>query len=397
MAVMRVRALRLPVIALAMQLAGCSDSATSGNMPSGDGSVLGNGDGGSVGAAPGYLHTQGSQIVDSRGAAVRLTGVSWFGMETDWFAPHGLDKRSLASMLDQIKASGFNSIRVPFCAEMLNSGSTPKYIDYGKNPDLMNKKPLEILDRIVEEAGKRGLRIVLDRHRLNAYGQSNLWYDGTYPEQRFLDDWKQLATRYKGNPTVVGFDLHNEPHGEATWGSGNMSNDWRLAAERAGNAILGINPDLLIIVEGIEQVSGKYYWWGGNLMAAQGAPVRLSVADRLVYSIHDYPESVYGQQWFYAANYPDNLPGVWDSYWGYLPKMNTAPLWIGEFGTKLATDKDRKWLAKLVEYIGQNKLSFAFWSWNPDSGDTGGILQDDWNTVNQEKLNAIKPALAPPL
>ncbi|MFO0576068.1 MAG: glycoside hydrolase family 5 protein [Polyangia bacterium] len=391
------RALRLPVLALALQLAGCSDSATSGNPPPGDGSLTSNGDGGTVGAAPGYLHTQGSQIVDSRGTPVRLTGVSWFGMETDWFAPHGLDKRSLASMLDQIRSSGFNSIRVPFCAEMLNAGSTPKYIDYGKNPDLMNKKPLEILDRIVEEAGKRGLRIVLDRHRLNAYGQSNLWYDGTYPEQRFLDDWKQLATRYKSNPTVIGFDLHNEPHGEATWGSGNLSNDWRLAAERAGNAVLAINPDLLIIVEGIEQVSGKYYWWGGNLMAAQGAPVRLSVADRLVYSIHDYPESVYGQQWFYAANYPDNLPGVWDSYWGYLPKMNTAPLWIGEFGTKLATDKDRKWMGKLVEYIGQNKLSFAFWSWNPDSGDTGGILMDDWNTVNQDKLSAIKPALAPPL
>ena len=26
-----------------------------------------------------------SQIVDTNGSPVRLTGVSWFGMETDWF------------------------------------------------------------------------------------------------------------------------------------------------------------------------------------------------------------------------------------------------------------------------------------------------------------------------
>ena len=36
----------------------------------------------------------------------------------------------------------------------------------------------------------------------------------------------------------VSTDLHNEPHGPATWGDGNTANDWRLAAERAGNAIL---------------------------------------------------------------------------------------------------------------------------------------------------------------
>lgn len=386
-------ALTLSVFGLMAPLTGCSESSTA----SSDGGLGGGGgDGGGGGSgAPGYLATRGGQIVDSTGAEVRLTGVSWFGMETDWFAPHGLDKRALGSMLDQIKSSGFNSIRIPFCSEMLNAGSTTKNIDFGKNPELMGKKPVEVLDKIVEESGKRGLRIILDRHRPNAYSQSNLWYDGTYSEQRFLDDWKMLAQRYKGNSTVIGVDLHNEPHGEATWGSNDMRTDWRLAAERAGNAVLSVNPDLLIIVEGIEQVSGKYYWWGGNLMAAKDAPVRLSVANRVVYSTHDYPASVYGQQWFSAGNYPDNLPGVWDSYWGYLAKQGTAPVWIGEFGTKLQSDSDRKWLAKLVDYIAQNKLSFAFWCWNPNSNDTGGILQDDWNTVNQEKLNALRPALAP--
>ena len=53
-----------------------------------------------------------------------------------------------------------------------------------------------------------------------------------------------LAQRYASNPAVIGADLHNEPHGSATWGDGNPATDWRLAAERAGNAILAANPEL---------------------------------------------------------------------------------------------------------------------------------------------------------
>jgi hypothetical protein len=36
-----------------------------------------------------------------------------------------------------------------------------------------------------------------------------------------------LAGRYRGNPTVIGADLDNEPHGAATWGDGNPQTDWR--------------------------------------------------------------------------------------------------------------------------------------------------------------------------
>lgn len=364
----------------------------------GDDDMGGGGTGDGGGTIPGTstsLHTQGAQIRDKSGNVVRLTGVSWFGMETDWFAPHGLDKQSLGWHLDKMKALKFNSIRIPFCSQMLDDGKMPNQIIYDKNPELRGKKPVEILDTIISEAGKRGLRIILDRHRPDAYSQAELWYTGQYSEQRFIDDWKMLAQRYRGNSTVIGFDLHNEPHGQATWGSGNMQTDWRLAAERAGNAVLAVNPDLLIIVEGIESVNGNYYWWGGNLMPAGQNPVRLNVADRVVYSTHDYPESVYGQSWFSDGNYPNNLPAVWDKYWGYLVKQNIAPVWIGEFGTKYQSDKDKKWLAALASYAKSNGVSFAFWCWNPNSDDTGGILASDWTTVNQDKMSVIDPALAP--
>ena len=83
-----------------------------------------------------------------------------------------------------------------------------------------------------------------------------------------------------------------------------------------------MNPNLLIIVEGVSEYKGQYTWWGGNLMAAKDYPVRLDVSDRLVYSTHEYPETIYPQPWFDDLNYPKNLSAVWDKYWGYLIKEN---------------------------------------------------------------------------
>ena len=250
---------------------------------------------------------------------------------------------------------------------------------------------------LVAKAGARGLRIILDRHRPGADAQSPLWYTDAYSEDRWISDWVMLATRYRGNPTVIAADLHNEPHGAATWGDGSATTDWRAAATRAGNAILAANPDLLIVVEGVEAYNNNYYWWGGNLAGAGAAPVQLDVPGHVIYSPHDYPSSIYPQSWFSDPTYPANLPGVWSAHWGYLVEQNIAPVMLGEFGTRYETDSDKEWLAALVQYIGENGLSFTYWSLNPDSGDTGGILEDDWQTVRQDKMDVIAPVLAPPL
>ena len=359
----------------------------------------------SSGIAPGYFSTAGNQIVDANGQVVRLSGVNWFGMEGTNYAPHGLWTRGYQEMMDQMKQTGFNTIRLPFSNQLFDAGSVPNGIDFSKNPDLQGLNGLQVLDKIVAYAGKIGLRIFLDHHRSGAGAGtegSGLWYTAAYPESRFISDWKMLAARYAGNPTVIGADLHNEPHGQATWGDGNALTDWRLAAERAGNAILAVNPKWLVIVEGIESGSSGNYWWGGNLSNAGASPVRLAVANRLVYSTHDYPASVYPQSWFSQPNYPDNLPAIWDKNWGYLFKNNIAPVLVGEFGTKLDSASDKLWLNALVKYMqggitggtlpaGQQGPSWTYWSWNPNSGDTGGILADDWRTVRQDKLDLIKP------
>jgi endoglucanase len=351
------------------------------------------------GRSANYLHTSGNQILDASGNVVGLSGINWFGFETANYAPHGLWQRSWRDVLDQVQQLGYNVIRLPFSSAMLGSDGKPAGIDYQKNPDLVDLDALEVMDRIIAGAGERQLRVILDNHRSTPGGgpESNgLWYTESYPESRWLEDWKMLARRYKGNDTLIGMDLRNEPFG-ACWGCGDPARDWRLAAEKAGNAILSVNPDLLIIVEGVATHYGQTTWWGGNLMGAKEFPVRLDVPNRLVYSPHEYPASMYSHSWFGDPRYPENLPSVWDQYWGYLAA--DTPILIGEFGTWLATETDRQWFEKLIGYIKTKHLNWTFWSLNPNSGDTGGLLMDDWSSVRQDKqelLQAIQYPLIPP-
>ncbi|MET0530485.1 MAG: cellulose binding domain-containing protein, partial [Microvirga sp.] len=130
----------------------------------------------------------------------------------------------------------------------------------------------------------------------------------------------------------------------------------------------------------------------------------LDVPGRLVYSAHDYPNSIYGQPWFNDPAFPNNLPSKFDQMWGYIYKQNIAPVYLGEFGSKLADPKDLAWLDKITAYLsgdfdangtsdiaaGKQGVHWTWWSWNPNSGDTGGILQDDWTSVHQNKVAELQ-------
>jgi endoglucanase len=344
----------------------------------------------------GPLRTRGGDIVDADGRVVHITGVNWFGLETNTFAPQGLWARSLDDMVDQMVQAGFNTIRLPYTNELFDPGSTPNGIDFQKNPDLRGLSGLQIMDQVIQRAGERGLKVILDRHRPTAAGQTALWYTDHVSEQRWIDDWVMLAARYRGNPTVIGADLHNEPRGAATWGDGNPLTDWRAAAERAGNAVLQANPDWLIFVEGIERSGDDWYWWGGNLSLAGQFPVVLSEPDKLVYEAHDYGPGVSSQKWFQAPGFPANLPDVWYAHWAYLKLNGVAPVLVGEFGGRsVGTDQEGVWQRALVSYLRTNGLDYTYWCWNPNSGDTGGVLGDDWTTLNAAKLEMLQAYQSP--
>ncbi|NQW51616.1 MAG: cellulase family glycosylhydrolase [Rhodospirillales bacterium] len=380
------------------------DASTLPTLGISDASVI-EGDPG-TGAAPGWLSTSGNQIVDAAGHTVQIAGVNWFGFESSTLTPHGLWTRGYQDMMDQMVELGFNTIRLPFSSEMLHTNAAPNGIDFNKNPDLRGLSALQIMDKIVDYAGEVGLKIILDHHRSNSgagTSENGLWYNSQYTQAGWVADWKMLAARYADDPAVIGADLHNEPY-NGTWGGGG-ANDWAMAAETAGNAIGTVNPNWLIFVEGVGTYNGQNYWWGGNLMGVRDRPIDLALDNKLVYSAHDYPNSVYEQPWFQGADFPANLPAKFDQMWGYIYREGIAPVWIGEFGTKLVDPKDAPWLEAITSYLGgdfdnngtsdlaagQKGPSWTYWSWNPNSGDTGGILTDNWNGVNQTKMSYLTP------
>ncbi len=348
------------------------------------------------------LSTIGRTIVDAKGKAVLLRGVNWFGMETDTHAPHGLWKRDYKEMLAQIKSLGYNVIRLPYSVAGLRSLNISG-IDFGigSNQELQGKTPLEVMDLVIQEAEHQGLLILLDSHRLNDQQIPELWYGDGFTEADWIDTWTMLAIRYKNQTNVIGADLKNEPYGKASWGDNNISTDWRLAAERAGNAILGVNPNWLIVVEGVEKnVPGQklpQHWYGGNLEGVKNYPVRLSRSNKLVYSPHEYGAGVYNQPYFFDSNFPNNLIDRWQIGFNYIASQNIAPILIGEFGGRQVdlSSKEGIWQNELVKYIQKNNLSFTYWSWNPNSSDTGGILLDDWQSVDLPKQQLLSQLLPP--
>lgn len=337
----------------------------------------------------GFVNTQQNKIVDSQGREVRLIGLNWFGLETPDLAPHGLWARSYRDMLDQIASLGFNTIRLPFSSAVLTATSpNTSVIKYRLNPDLEGKTPLEIMDAVIAYAGSVKLRVILDNHNIvpeySGRGDGR-WYNNSRTESKWIADWKVLAKRYLNNTTVIGADLYNEPDG--TWGTGGTS-DWARAAKAAGDAIHQINNNWLIIVEGLRNYNTNYYWWGGQLEGVANYPVQLARANKLVYSAHDYPPSINPQPWFIDTNYPTNLPAVWEKNWGFIETNRIAPVLLGEFGSRLATDADRQWAAQMQAYLVARKVDWTWWSWN-GNGEPRGLLLPDWQALDTAMLKYL--------
>jgi aryl-phospho-beta-D-glucosidase BglC (GH1 family) len=358
--------------------------------------------------ASGYLHVEGNRLVDDNGNAARLTGVNWFGFETSNLSPHGLWTRDYRSMLKQIVDMGFNTVRIPWCNAMMRDGAVTSSINTygadaydGTNPmngGLEGKSPLEVMDLVVASAGELGLKVMLDNHSRapDGYMEEDLWYTDDCSETQWIEDWVALAERYRGDTTVVAFDLNNEPHDDASWG-GDSATDWAAAAQRCATAIQQSNPDVLIVVEGVEAVSGDHYWWGGNLSGVKRSPIQIPVTSKLVYSAHEYGPEVFAQPWFESGTFPGNMAGIWDTHFGFIMNDSIGHVFVGEFGIRdTASDSGKAgvWFETFLAYMGSS-YSWTFWSLNPNSGDTEGILEYDWLTPHQWKLDALTPYLAP--
>ena len=310
------------------------------------------------------LHTAHHWIVDAKGNRIKLAGVNWYGADNSEFSVGGLAYRPLAAIAHEVRAMGFNSVRIPWSSQIVETNPVVPDYAMAANPALKGKRALEVLDLTVDALVREGLYVILDNHVSRAdwccfEGDGNaLWHSPAYPEQRWLADWRFMARRYRHQPGVIGADLRNELRFGATWGGKDPAFDWHAAAQRGGNAILAENPNLLIFVEGID--------YALDLSGFARLPVKLKVPDRLVYSAHDYPFSHQD-----ITTYEDYVKRV-QAKWAYLRQESETPLWIGEFGTcqepSCLDSSDPKqegfWFRNFIRFLREADLDWCYWPLN---------------------------------
>lgn len=372
-----------------------------------------------------WLTTEGSHITDMNGTEVWLTGCNWFGYNTGTNMFDGVWNCNLEDSLKAIADRGFNVLRVPMSSELLlqwKKGEYPR-ANYNNayNEKLNTMNSLEIFDYVLALCEQNGMKVIIDIHtvKTDASGHNYpVWYREDMSADDFVESLSWVAERYKENDTIIGYDLKNEPHGKASesphaiWNDSDDPDNWKQVAERAGNAVLDANPHALIIIEGI-QIYPKniktnnfvstnddqdYFntWWGANLMAVRDFPIDFGSPERnkqIVYSPHDYGPRVYEQPWFEGGfTYDSLMKDAWYDYWLYIQEEGIAPVFVGEWGGFMEGD-NLKWMEYFRQLIAQKHLHHTFWCFNANSGDTGGLVKDDFKTWDEEKYSFVKEVL----
>ncbi len=299
------------------------------------------------------LQVKENQIVNRQGRPVHLKGTcigGWMNMENFINGYPGVESGIRAALADVlgptlaqffferwldyflaeediafIKSTGANVVRLA-----LNY----RHFENDAAPFQYNESGFARLERAVDWCAKHGLYVILDLHAVQGWQNPDwhsdnskapaLFWQHPHFQDRYVTLWEELARRYKGNPTIAGYDVVNEPqtkplHGGPKWDV--LNGIYR----RVVNSIRAIDPDHIIFLEG-DGFAGRF-----DCLDAPFAP-------NLVYSGHSYSPACFG-----PGEYPGTLNGkFWDR--AYMKESNlrhqafhfaqqhNVPLWMGEFG-----------------------------------------------------------------
>ncbi|GAB3460729.1 glycoside hydrolase family 5 protein [Actinophytocola sediminis] len=376
-------------------------------------------------AAP--LSTRGRYIVDAHGDRFKLRSANWHGASGTWTGsgdiadpanhhagelafqtPLGLDRASIDAIIDGFADLGLNSVRLPFSNAMIHD--TRPVPDLPANPGLAGKTPLQVYDAVVDRLTVRGFAVILNNHTTTSRWccglDGNERWNTSQSESQWQDDWLFMARRYAANKRVVGADLYNEVRRNAlddpNWGWGNDT-DWQRASQRVGDRILTeANPDLLIIVEGIN-------WTGLPVDGFPHGRPTLEPVRTLSHTLVDSGKLVYAAHFYgytgpnhsgasgigettdprYQDLSPQELRDVLYRQAFYVTEETgrhfTAPLWISEFGVggHGNTDaKSRAWFETFVDYLAETDADFAYW---PAVGFHTGGSGDGWSLLSWDQ------------
>lgn len=366
--------------------------------------------------AAGYT-AQGGRIYEPGGQEIQLRGVNHFGFNSKILLPQYLWQMGWKEQIAQTKSLGFNAVRVPFVPDTLYD-TTPveqlSYIDPNRNPELIGKTPLQVLDLWLAEADRLGLYILLDFHSVSKGRQYPTWFvsnpadfDLVYNKKEYTTaDWSRdlvfVARRYAHLAHFFAIDVNNEPNGAVRWSSGdpNMTDPryyWKAAVESAATAILAANPNLLIFVQGITknfdgvERSDMSVNWGENFQPHAYQPLSIAYG-KLVLSPHTYGPDVYTKPSFSSPTFPANLAADWERLFGQFAEVHAVVPgeWGGRYGHGGVGQQDVLWQNAFVDYLLSKGIRNSFyWCYTPNSGDTGGILDENLN-VHEDKMALLR-------
>ncbi|MCP2309482.1 glycoside hydrolase family 5 protein [Kitasatospora paracochleata] len=377
----------------------------------------------------GPLSTQGRYVVDAKGNRFKLKAGNWDGAQSHYLGsgdendpannqagevshniPMGLDRVPIAKILADFHALGLNTIRLPYADAMIDDTDTVPDSAVAANPQLRDKTPLEVYDAVVKALTADGFAVVLNNHTTTYHWCCGLdgnerWNKGQ-SAQKWEDDWLFMVERYKDNKRVVGADLRNEIRRDGTddpnwdWGD---DHDAYAAYQETGNRILDKDPDMLIIMEGINWVgipSGITSHWRPNLEPVRNMSNTLMYSNKLVYSVHFYgftgPNHTGASGGWqngetndprYRDLSPEDLEKAVNDEALFVTESGqhfTAPVWVSEFGTggRGQTDaKEKDWFRRFTDILVKNDTDFAIWplvGWANSSGKPN----DNWAALS---------------
>lgn len=285
--------------------------------------------------------------------------------------------------LDKLEEMGVNHIRLPIYYRnvMYENGDWKRdsegNIDWGP------------IDWVVQEAGKRGIYVILDLHgapgsqngrdHSGREGSARLFWDNTTGQDyrdMTVKFWTEMARHFKGEPAVAGYDILNEPTGADT-----DQELWELY-DRIYENIRSVDPHHVIFM--------GMAWWFSNLPNP---------------STYDWEDVVYEPHW-----YDFNSLNDFEGQKGFLePRIDEAearlanyevPVYIGEFSCFETADTWEYYF----EAFHSHSWSWAMWTYKvdhvPDSSwgvytstdpndpsiedDSYEVLESKWSEYNSE-------------